>query len=125
MAQRLTRDWDLGLGNFQKFEIFSEVLLLLLCSIISLFVINNNKASRKVRVIHPFSFNVDLVFMDYRNANFFRMGKTSERIQHFINLSHSFENDPGFNGSDIIVAFNGLLKSVDVAQKYHSDRTSS
>ncbi|KAI7945612.1 hypothetical protein MJO29_012000, partial [Puccinia striiformis f. sp. tritici] len=70
MAQRLTRDWDLGLGNFQKFEIFSEVLLLLLCSIISLFVINNNKASRKVRVIHPFSFNVDLVFMDYRNANF-------------------------------------------------------
>ncbi|KNF01443.1 hypothetical protein PSTG_05227 [Puccinia striiformis f. sp. tritici PST-78] len=48
MAQRLTRDWDLGLGNFQKFEIFSEVLLLLLCSIISLFVINNNKASRKL-----------------------------------------------------------------------------
>ncbi|POW20613.1 hypothetical protein PSHT_03311 [Puccinia striiformis] len=65
------------------------------------------------------------LLLNFLFLNDSRMGKTSERIQHFINLSHSFENDPGFNGSDIIVAFNGLLKSVDVAQKYHSDRTSS
>ncbi|POW18289.1 hypothetical protein PSHT_06026, partial [Puccinia striiformis] len=58
-----------------------------------------------------------------RMINF--LSKTNERIQNLINLSHSFENDVGFNKSNIVVAFNGLLKSVEIAQKYYSDRTSS
>ncbi|POW17681.1 hypothetical protein PSTT_00436 [Puccinia striiformis] len=58
-----------------------------------------------------------------RMINF--LSKTNERIQNLINLSHSFKNDVGFNKSNIVVAFNGLLKSVEIAQKYYSDRTSS
>jgi transcription initiation factor TFIIH subunit 1 len=49
------------------------------------------------------------------------LSKTNERIQGLIQIAHQID---GFNKSNVILAFQGLLKSVDVAQKYYQDRTS-
>ncbi|KAA1128781.1 RNA polymerase II transcription factor B subunit 1 [Puccinia graminis f. sp. tritici] len=49
------------------------------------------------------------------------LSKTNERIQGLIQTAHQID---GFNKSNVILAFQGLLKSVDVAQKYYKDRTS-
>ncbi|KNZ55516.1 hypothetical protein VP01_265g18 [Puccinia sorghi] len=49
------------------------------------------------------------------------LDKTNDRIQALILLAR---NLPSVNKSHILLAFQGLLRSVDVAQKYYKDRTS-
>ncbi|WAR61746.1 hypothetical protein PtB15_12B436 [Puccinia triticina] len=49
------------------------------------------------------------------------LSKTNDRIQGLIQTAHRID---GFNKSNVLIAFQGLLRSVDVARKYYQDRTS-
>jgi hypothetical protein len=49
------------------------------------------------------------------------LAKTHERVQALFSLARNVD---GFNKGNLLLAFQGLLRSVEIAQKYYHERTS-